>query len=37
MSVIAGHYPAGTSLKDFRHFEQFYHSGKFQMFDYGQD
>jgi hypothetical protein len=37
MPVITGHYPAGTSLKNFRHFEQYFHSGKFQMFDYGQD
>ena len=36
MPVIAGHYPAGTSLKNFRHFEQYFHSGKFRKFDYGQ-
>jgi len=36
MPVITGHYPAGTSLKNFRQFEQYYHSGKFQMFDYGE-
>ena len=37
MPVVAGHYPAGTSLKNFRHFEQLFKSGEFKMFDYGHD
>jgi hypothetical protein len=37
MPVITGHYPAGTSLMNFRHFEQYYHTGKFAKFDWGPE
>lgn len=32
-----GHFPAGTSVKNFLHFQQFVSSGLFRKFDYGHD
>mmetsp|Transcript_12216 Transcript_12216/g.25680 ORF Transcript_12216/g.25680 Transcript_12216/m.25680 type:complete len:419 (-) Transcript_12216:96-1352(-) len=33
---LAAHFPAGTSVKDFDHFEQFLISDRFGRFDYGR-
>ena len=32
---MGGHYPAGSSLKQFLHFAQLISSGRFQKYDYG--
>jgi len=35
--VVAGHEPAGTSMKNMEHFSQLKRSKSFRMFDYGKD
>ncbi|XP_025837274.1 lipase 3-like [Agrilus planipennis] len=35
LPIIFGHSPAGSSTKQFLHFGQLVHSGKFQRYDYG--
>lgn len=35
LPVIAGHVPAGSSVKQLLHFAQLIKSGKFQMYDHG--
>jgi gastric triacylglycerol lipase len=34
--VLAGHDPAGTSLKNLLHWVQISYSGRFEMYDYGE-
>ena len=36
MPVVMGHFPSGSSSKNFEHFQQFTNSGEFKMFDYGE-